>query len=400
MPVYATIGGTQRELSAIPAMVNGAQRELQSFLATVGGVQRELLASKNKWERYSLKVVTSYEAESAGNTNITQSKDASDRYVWWYSDCTFDQTTGKFTLSGNNFDTRAYSGAVDNQETIYELLASGCVWTDGAKNSSSQPSASISGLSTVRKLYDSASSHFASSSSIRWTTVVYNAVAVESYERGAYIDTVEDSSADAYPDNGAQGGYWYVKITENVKPKQLNYIQTSGKQYIDTLFKPNQDTKLEIEFEFLESNTGTDHHIASVNNSSQFYAFRAKSNLSGFASRYYTEALKDVPSSALYGRHTFVRDRNVVSLDGGTEIVSNYGTFQIRNTLPIGCFKNASGAVSGFSALRIFPCKVFDAGVLVRDYVPWQTAAGDIGLMDVLTDTFYGNAGTGVFTGG
>lgn len=44
MPVYANIGGTQKQLSAIYANVGGAQKQLSSLLANVGGVSQELMA--------------------------------------------------------------------------------------------------------------------------------------------------------------------------------------------------------------------------------------------------------------------------------------------------------------------------------------------------------------------
>ena len=180
----------------------------------------------------------------------------------------------------------------------------------------------------------------------------------------------------------------------------LSYIESSGSQYIDTGFKPNQDTGVEIDFDFLETNTGTDHHIASVNNNSQYYAFRVKSNLAGYASRYYTDALADVSTTTPYGRHMVVRNKNKTSLDGGAEVTHTYGAFQITNTLPICCFKNASGALSGYAKLKIYSCKIHDNGVLIRNFVPCKNPSGMFGMYDLVTNEFYGNAGSGAFTGG
>ena len=181
---------------------------------------------------------------------------------------------------------------------------------------------------------------------------------------------------------------------------QIDYIESSGTQYIDTGFKPNQDTKFVIDCYFLESNTGTDHHIASVNNSSQYYALRAKADLTGFAHRYYNTALANVASDSLYGRHTFVRDKNKTSIDSGTQTTATYGTFQITNTLPISCFKNASGATSGFSKLRIYSCYIYDNGTLVRDFVPCKNSGGVAGLYDLVNGVFYTDAAGGSFAAG
>ena len=50
--------------------------------------------------------------------------------------------------------------------------------------------------------------------------------------------------------------------------------------------------------------------------------------------------------------------------------------------------------------MRLYACKFYENGVLVRNYVPSQNPDNVIGLYDCVTKTFYSNAGTGVFTGG
>ncbi len=52
MPVYANIGGVQKELTKIYANVGGAQKQLNSLLANIGGVQRELLVTANAYWDY------------------------------------------------------------------------------------------------------------------------------------------------------------------------------------------------------------------------------------------------------------------------------------------------------------------------------------------------------------
>ena len=48
-----------------------------------------------------------------------------------------------------------------------------------------------------------------------------------------------------------------------------------------------------------------------------------------------------------------------------------------------------------------YHCKIYSTeGTLVRDYIPCQTTAGEVGLWDDVNSVFYGNAGTGTFTAG
>lgn len=44
MPIYANIGGAQKQLSAVYANIGGAQKQLSSMLGNVGGASKELMA--------------------------------------------------------------------------------------------------------------------------------------------------------------------------------------------------------------------------------------------------------------------------------------------------------------------------------------------------------------------
>lgn len=180
----------------------------------------------------------------------------------------------------------------------------------------------------------------------------------------------------------------------------VNYIQSSGTQWIDSGFKPNQDTELVIDCDFLETNTGSDHHIASVNDSARYYALRAKADRTGYQIRYNAGGLQAVAAGSLYGRHTFRRNKNKTSIDGGAETVSTYGTFQISNTLPISCYKGPAGQISGMSSLKIYSFLIYDNGTLVRSFWPCLDPNGVACLYDKVSEEYFYNAGSGEFTAG
>ena len=49
--------------------------------------------------------------------------------------------------------------------------------------------------------------------------------------------------------------------------------------------------------------------------------------------------------------------------------------------------------------MNLYSCQIYDNGTLVRDFVPCINGSGEVGLYDLVGKQFYGNAGTGVFTG-
>ena len=65
-----------------------------------------------------------------------------------------------------------------------------------------------------------------------------------------------------------------------------------------------------------------------------------------------------------------------------------------------GCYSGSTGSASLTSG-RIYRAKIWIDNVLVGDYVPSKRDADDVlGMYDLVSDTFYTNAGTGTFIGG
>ena len=163
-------------------------------------------------------------------------------------------------------------------------------------------------------------------------------------------------------------GVFFAGPQKRILPKgytQLEYIESSGTQCIDTGFKPNQDSGIAVDFQALPSNTGSNHHFATANSSNPtaFFAHRLKADRSGFSSRYGTDGLKDIPSNGPLNRHVLVRNRNVISIDGGTEIEGVYRRFQLPCSLYIFAI-NQDNVVSGYTSLRLYSCKIYNDGVV------------------------------------
>ncbi len=182
--------------------------------------------------------------------------------------------------------------------------------------------------------------------------------------------------------------------------RKLAYIQSSGTQYIDTGFKPNQDTGFVLDFQALSTNTGNNHHFATANSSNPalYFAHRLKADRSGFASRYGTGALKDVAAGAPFERHTLTRNKNKVSIDGGAETTETYRAFQVPCNLYLFA-SNQANTAGAYTVLKVYSCKIYDSGTLIRDFIPCVSPSGAVGLYDLVGKKFYGNAGTGAFIG-
>ena len=184
---------------------------------------------------------------------------------------------------------------------------------------------------------------------------------------------------------------------------ELEYIESTGTQYIDTGIKPNQDTSIEIEA--IPSAVGETYlgegfcpYAAGVsNNDSAFECYTSHDqyefDYDGQIAYLATATVGDV----LKINHS----KNVVSLtvngaDAYTQIFE-YKSFESPYTLTLFARHRASLV---YSKGKIKKCKIKSGDTLVRDFYPAKSINGTIGLYDLVNSAFYTNAGTGVFTAG
>ena len=97
-------------------------------------------------------------------------------------------------------------------------------------------------------------------------------------------------------------------------------------------------------------------------------------------------------------RYTAEINKNTATM-GGTSYTYTNKTFQLNYNLWLFCSNNA-GSMLCAQPMKLYSCKIYDNGTLIRDYVPVINSAGEYGLFDKVNYQFYTNAGTGSFTGG
>ena len=174
---------------------------------------------------------------------------------------------------------------------------------------------------------------------------------------------------------------------------ELTFIKSSGTQYIDSGFKPNQNSAVTIDLEIDGSfSEFTAPFGARVGNTLQFWTFTNK-NGSHWSARYGTTNV-DV-SKPITGRHTVSLSKNVFSVDGAS-VTASAATFQSAHNIWIFAANNG-GAIQYPCVATIYSCKIYNNGTLVRDFVPAKNSTGAAGLYDLKNGTFHPNAGSGSF---
>ena len=183
---------------------------------------------------------------------------------------------------------------------------------------------------------------------------------------------------------------------------KLAYIQSSGTQYINTGFKPNQDTRLEIvaapmSIDDAAQGTGFIPYGAGTSyNSNTFECYTVSNQL-----EFNYDGQYDFIGTAEIGTvFSINHDKNNVTVSKGSQVSGtkafSYKSFTATTNLTLFAV-NRGSMMCGL--LKLYSCQIYDNGTLVRDFVPCINGSGEVGLYDLVGKQFYGNAGTGVFTG-
>lgn len=201
---------------------------------------------------------------------------------------------------------------------------------------------------------------------------------------------------------GYATGYQKIKIPRKGGGRlpegytELEYIQSSGTQYIDTGFNPNQNTRIICTTNLAKQNTAA--WLFGARNGSGDSTFGFLTYQNAYRSDYNTNQDQTI-SDTYTGFFTVDKDKNVTKINGETKITNAVGTFQ--TSYPMFLFANNNGgSVAGYSSCAIQTCQIYDNGTLIRDYVPASSSSGTVGLYDTVNGVFYQNAGSGAFTAG
>ena len=198
--------------------------------------------------------------------------------------------------------------------------------------------------------------------------------------------------------------------------KRLEYIESTGTQYIDTEYIPNPNTTMEAEL--LMSGTfknvddyGGANSIFCVSNGTSIYSmnFGAGATQGNIV---YTWLNKTYESGAQIedlvitdtirtNRNKLVIGKGRISWGTASRSVTAKTTTQTTSLVLFG--DKTDGAIRVFTSynMRVFSWQIKENETIVRDFIPAKRLSDNaIGLYDNVEKKFYANAGTGTFEAG
>ena len=170
---------------------------------------------------------------------------------------------------------------------------------------------------------------------------------------------------------------------------ELEYLESTGVEYIDTRFVPNANTRVEVTYENPSATQGV--CVVGSDTTWQSNGFALYSHVFEFGWSYYA--------------YTLTANKQTITLDHGWCIVDNSYKSSMSGTVNSGyslyMFANhRGGGVREFLTGRIFSCNIWNQGAKVRTFIPCKSDTGVIGMWDDFEGKLYTNSGTGAFIAG
>lgn len=369
----ATSGGTKRCANGGSYTPSASETVYQQWSSSTGSYSAITLPAATKASTTSTRTVT-FNANQGTTTKTSQNSTATVTYSqtgWWTA-------SSGGTNRGNSGATYTPSAA----EKVY------------AQFSSSTGSYSAVTLPTTSECTRSGYKLLGFSTSDTATTATYAPGA-------SYTPTATTTTLYAV----WQLDQAVVWVKKQLPPEYqaVEYIESTGTQYIDTGFKPNQDTRIISDFYMNTYSSGYRVPFGTrVSNTYQFFIGSAHEG--GRDDWYYRYGSVNYDSSPkgdppVDGMHHADLNKNVYTLDNFTHTFSP-STFQSSHN----CYifgVNANGSVGDGPSMKLYSFLLYDNEKLIREFIPcYRKSDNVVGLYDIINDVFYTNRGTGTFSKG
>lgn len=212
----------------------------------------------------------------------------------------------------------------------------------------------------------------------------------------------ETDTVTCTKDGKVKQGKWISKTNPAVSVPaeytQLEYIESSGTQYIDTNVKPTGSMDFEVAA-YVQSSAkqGTLFSGGDSYNSKYLGVSINQIETNESDIRYDSQRYKFTLSSEKF---TVSKVSNKLLLNNVEFATCSVTTF--TSDYPIRLFAyNRGGSIGEKIAAKLYSLKLSDNGSDVANFIPAKrNSDGAVGLYDLISKTFFTNAGTGTFTAG
>lgn len=182
--------------------------------------------------------------------------------------------------------------------------------------------------------------------------------------------------------------------------QQVEYIESTGTQYIDTGINMASNIQLVLDFQLLTSeNSGERILTGSWDNRARGFIFAIRNGV--FQYIYGNDSWNGTTAVADSQRHTITVNKEGKAFFDEQELASQ-GSNTLNSNTSIYLFNtNVLRAWNTGIKAKIYSVQIYQNGTLIRDFIPCYRKADEmVGMYDQVNGQFYTNIGTGEFIKG
>ena len=213
------------------------------------------------------------------------------------------------------------------------------------------------------------------------------------FYQGLTVDPVPQSLLDEAYQRGYEAG------VADAKPysRELEYIQSTGTQYIDVGFKPNQNTRIVLDIDITAQSNQSAMFGSRNGSASGAFCLWTYNNNNGYQDDFASSQRYPVGGTSS-GRHTIDKNKNVLTVDGSVVNTSSSATFTCSYNVYLFSINSGGSPMTSYPcSAKLYSCKIYENGTLVRDFIPVLNKNNTPCLYDKVTGNFYYNSGSGTF---
>ena len=184
--------------------------------------------------------------------------------------------------------------------------------------------------------------------------------------------------------------------------QEVEYIESSGTQYIDTGYKPTgENMRLVIDYMYSTSPNGKS--LFGAESSATFpitFYSRSATTAEFYIGSTYNAVSYNITTGTRYKLDCHANNGAFTANLNETAKSETYSGSLLK-TLNLFLFTNNGQQSTQLISARLYSCQIYDNEILIRDFVPCCRKADNVaGLYDLVNNVFYTNAGSGVFAVG
>lgn len=179
----------------------------------------------------------------------------------------------------------------------------------------------------------------------------------------------------------------------------VEYLRSSGTQYIDTGYKPTNHTRVVCKVSGFPRTSYSQAVFGTRTSSSASdrFGFIAAEDSASYRSDFYNSNLAFASSVTFEDAFTIDKNKASTTLNDTSNVTNTSGTFTAAYSMYIFGYNTAGALTMPAASLTVYYFKIYESDVLVHDYWPCLDSEGVACLYDLVTGEYLYNAGTGEF---